>query len=372
MRVKEDAMARSNFPSGYDRVAGTDESAAALDGGLDRPTGRSVHIPSGITKRPIHYFIPDALRDLLMRCEVGSESAGTGMDEEVHAAALLYLVARRGYAGVRNPAQAGLLFDLLWQAPPIDTVADLDTIAARVDRKAQAIRQQIVFTGSPVASEALHVYAPHEAVPELMAQLVDGIALDATGVSAVDRVAVLGFFCVHAHPFRDGNGRWTRALTLAVERRSLVTTMAAMSFQTVCMQALAERIWPQARVQGLRAYLEVCAAYTDRLLETYRESSAFQVVRCVDDALRRVAKDRAKLRRLARCLFVTGRLAEGEVKQVLGVSSRVAGGLLQSLEHGGLTASPYGISIDALVDEIAGQAEASAQFALRNFKGMME
>lgn len=336
--------------------------------GLDMPTGRTVSIPSSITCQPVNYFIPAPLSELLARCPsvAGPQELETG--KEIEAAALLHLAARRGYIGVRDPVQAGLLFDLLWQPSPIESPADVHALAARIDPRAQDLRRQIVFTGSRVASDAVHVYAPHEAVPELIEQLVEGLQLEASGIHVADRVSVLGFFCVHAHPFRDGNGRWTRALILAAERRALIRTIAAMSFQTLCMQPLAEIIWPLTRTQGLRAYLAACRTYTERLLSVYGNSAAHVSIRGVNEALRRAAPDKPRLRAVARRLFVSGRLEAGETRQMLGASARVVDGLFRALEGHGLTVSQEGVSINRLLAEISEQADASASFALASLK----
>lgn len=336
--------------------------------GLDLPTGRHIHIPSGITNQPVHYFIPDPFRNLLVRCEGAPVDSGPDEVEKLHACAILHLAARRGYAGVVDAKQNGLLFDILWQPPQAGTVAELAAIAARVGKGSQEPRQQIVFTGSNVASEAIHVYAPHEAVPMLMDMLSDGIAYEASGVSVVDRVAVLGYYCVHAHPFKDGNGRWTRALTLAVERRSLMKSIAAMSFQTVCPRALAEVVWPETRVRGLRTYLEACNAYTERLLATYYQSPVFDSINGVNDALRRAARNTAKYRALSRLVFVERKLDIAETKQLLGVSSRVVEGLFQTLGGCGLRETPGGLSVDSLLKEVDGYADATASFCMSNLR----
>lgn len=337
--------------------------------GLDHPTGRFVSIPSAISNRPVCYFIPDPLHDLLMRCAESITPQEPEDSEEIHAAALLSLVARRGFAGVVDPDHAEALFDLLWQAPSIRTEADLRAVGDQTGRHMRQFRQQIVFTGGRVASEAVHVYAPHEAVPSLMAQLVEGIGLSAVRVSAVDRVAIMGFFCLHAHPFRDGNGRWTRALILSVERRSLLRTMAATSFQTFCMRALAESVWPRTRSYGLRDYLAACNRYTEMLLTGYRNGMAFETVQGVNEALRRASKDKSKLRALARCLFVTGQLQAAEVKQLLGASNRVVNGLFQSLQDCGLSASQQGVSTEVLLNEVERQARVAAAHSLDNLEG---
>ena len=332
-------------------------------GGLDAPTGQFIGIPSSVTGRPIHYFIPDPLTDLLMRCGEVVEPVSFAGNEEIHAAAFLSLVARRGYAGVPDPTQAHLLFDLLWSPQPVGTVPDLCSLATRIGSRSQEIRRQIVFTGSRTASEAAHVYAPHEAVPVLMEQLANGIKFDSSHMSISDRVAVLGFFCIHAHPFRDGNGRWTRAVILTSERRSLLKTMAAMSFQTVRMKEVARSIWPQTYRQGLRGYLEVCDVYTSNLLSAFRSSTSFLMIQEVDKVLRRVSKDRLRLKNLSRQLFVSGGLeAGGEIRELLGVSSRVVDGLFRSLEDCGLSRTERGISMDSLSNEMTLHANAAAAF----------
>ncbi|MDQ3268989.1 MAG: Fic family protein [Pseudomonadota bacterium] len=264
--------------------------------------------------------------------------------------------------------QNGLLFDCLWQPPPAGTVTELVAIAARIAKKSQELRRQIVFTGSKVASDAVHVYAPHEALPDLMDQLAAGIRFEAPGVSPVDRVAVLGYYCVHAHPFKDGNGRWTRALCLAVERRSLLKTVAAVSFQTVCPRALAEVVWPQTRVQGLRAYLEACNAYTERLLATYHQSPVRDSMNMMHEALRKAAKGPAKFQAISRLVFVNRKLDIAETKQLLGVSSRVAEGLFHTLAGCGLSETPGGLAVDSLLKEVDGYADVSASFFTDNLK----
>lgn len=346
-----------------------DNSVLVKKSGLDHPTGRFVSIPSSISNRPVHYFVPDPLRDLLERCSDSAVRQKHEDRQEIYAAAFLNLVARSGYAGVVDQKQANALFDLLWQAPSIRTVADLRTVVGHTSPYAGKFRQQIVFTGGRVASEAVHVYAPHEAVPRLMAQLVDGIDLSADRISVVDRVAVLGFFCLHAHPFRDGNGRWARALALSVERRSLIATMAAMSFQTICMQALAESVWPKTRTYGLREYIDICNLYSSSLLAAHRASTSFETIQSLNEVLRKASRDKSKLKSVARCLFVRGELNVVEAKSILGASSRVVDGLFQSLQDCGLTVSNQSVLIDVLFDEVGRHARMAVKIALENLEG---
>jgi hypothetical protein len=336
---------------------------------LNLPAGQYVHIPSGVTGKIIYYFIPDPLRDLLMRCAGQGPHPDPTADDELGALGLLDIVARRGYAGFRDPVQAAQLFELLWSATPVETVSDVHVLAPKNGEKPQEIRQQIVFTGSRVASEAVHVYAPHEAVPELIEQLMEGILSSAENVSPVDRVAVLGFFCLHVHPYQDGNGRWARALTVAVERRSLVTTMAALSFQTLCMKALAEAVWPKTRAEGLGRYLELSRAYTQLLLAAYRDSEIFSSLKRVSDALRKTAKTKPKIKALCRRMFVDGCLDADETSRLLGVSARVVDGLFQALEAEGLKVSQKNVLIEPLLIGVEAQAKAAAAITLNHFEG---
>ena len=78
----------------------------------------------------------------------------------------------------------------------------------------------VVYEGPPAAL-----------VPELMAALIEMLQEDRPDVPALVRAAMAHFTLVKIHPFRDGNGRCSRALQTAVLGRAGITAAAFLSIE---------------------------------------------------------------------------------------------------------------------------------------------
>lgn len=230
--------------------------------GANIPLGRFDVIPSAVTGAPLRYFTPDPLSLLLARC-VGecSDEAPRPMDQ-----AFVLLLARSAatdHSGSVNASYAKLVAQTaLGHVRYIDSESILK-LGSCISPRAREARQEIVFSGAVSASASKHVYPPYEALPTLLTSLADGLNCPPEGMDASVFAAVVGFFCVHVHPFLDGNGRWSRVLSTqagALLKGSDSGVISAI-FQSRFKHALAHSIWPSARLTGLKEYLQMAKSF---------------------------------------------------------------------------------------------------------------
>lgn len=331
----------------------------------DRPVGRVDCVLSGITGKPLRYFTPDPLPELLRRARLvaGPERCEV---EPLLAVLLVREAARNTSTRVIDLPQARRFLGVLQNNNYFPTHSDLVSLAKAVNPKIQGLREEIIFVGGVVPTSSRHIYAPHAALPELMHSLVEGLAGD--DIQSCDPLVasvIVGAFCGYAHPFVDGNGRWSRLVSASTARTRtmLWPAMVGAAFQNACKTPLSERILPEATSSGLRGYLVAALRFEKAL---FKELSARAVLDCamqITGVLKGAAGSQPAVYASLARLYATGRLPITELKKDFGLSDRAANGLAQKAVAGvsGMV-GVEGVFLDAgrLVQELdAGMEQAT-------------
>ncbi len=236
--------------------------------GMRTPPGRIDMIPSAVTGVPLKYFTPDLLPDLIERCssfvsvpEVGAK------DPALMLMFLGHLSRVRG--DTTDPAYSKLLGQAFFGRLDCTDTNAMVRLGASISPRASGLRQEIAFVGAPTASQAKLVFPSHECLPELLASLAGSFAKPPKGMDAAVFAALVAFFAVHAHPFKDGNGRWSRLL--AVQAGAALgagdSGLVAALFQSTFKYELAFSIWPKAYLSGLGEYLDASRSFEESLRE---------------------------------------------------------------------------------------------------------
>jgi hypothetical protein len=204
-------------------------------------------------------------------------------------------------------------------------------LGGSISSNAKQIREEIIFVGGPTSSAARHIYAPHGAIPELMQALLEG--LSGRPISECDPLlatATVAAFCNYMHPFKDGNGRWSRvvALSAAAARTSAWPGMTVLAFLNACRARLTNDLFPEAAACGLRSYLAAVSSFEDALTTELESIDAFGAATALGEMLQRVAGQPAKWRLLVGELFVSGRIEIEAICRHAGASRRAAEGFV--------------------------------------------
>ena len=334
--------------------------------GIDRPAGHFSGVPSAITGNTLRYFTPDPLPDLLRRA--ASPSWKERHDRDRYAPLLLLRLAsgRPAEAGP-NLSQARRLISALFEGPRFHSVEALIQLGSSISPKASQIREEIIFVGGPSSSAARHIYAPHGALPELMQSLVEGLTSEE--ISKCDpliNTSVVAAFCNFMHPFKDGNGRWSRVVAFSAQAdpTSRWPAMTVLAFLNACRAELTNEIFPRVAVCGFRSYLERISCFEDALTSELERVGAFEAVTAICKMLHRVAKQPGQWRALATELFVSGQIGTEEIRRNCNVSQRVATGFSDriSKEFPRFAIETKGsLSIAALMQKIDAAIQVAAQ-----------
>lgn len=296
---------------------------------MDRAAGFFSGVTSGITGRTLRYFTPDPLPDLLLRVATGTSKARPDRDRY---APLLLLRAssQRPAEPEPNIAQARRLMSVVYEGRRFQSMNALIELGHSISPQAGHIREELIFVGGPNSSCARHIYAPHGAVPDLMRSLVKGLSHQAVAdIDPLVVTATIAAFCNYAHPFKDGNGRWSRVIALSSSASPMHAwpAMVVIAFLNACRARLTNEIFPQAAACGLRSYLTTASSFEDKLTSELEGIGAFPAATTICEMLRDVARQPAKWRLLASELFVSGRIHIEPMRAICGVSRRVADGL---------------------------------------------
>lgn len=304
------------------------------------PMGRHDSVPSAITGAPLTYFTPSPLGELLERHAPppNARSFGFGASAADHCLILLRSASLSG-GRVVDVEQARRLGGSWLQPPAFASLGSLVALARSISPRVAGLREEISFVGGATASQAKHIFAPASALPGLTAELVQTLSAETSGYDGAALAALVGFWAVHAHPFADGNGRWSRTLALSAGARSDArAAMAAAVFLSVENQLLCERIWPGARRSGAVRYLDAVAAFERALFERLDAMPRLSALLSEAHATVRAAARGSK--RLSDGLLVQlhaeGGLALSELAARCGLSARVAAGAAQRMRDAGL------------------------------------
>lgn len=323
------------------------------------PIGQHVTVPSSLTGRPLTYFIPDPITELASRLAPAVKRNAHDNKIVPEAAWLLvpYLTRSAVDTSTSSPALVELYRQVLLGQRALRTVDDLIRLANEITPRARHLRQQMAYAGGPTPSTAEILYAPASAVPALVDSLFEFLASDLTGWEPAEVAALVGYCAVHAHPFEDGNGRWSRLLsayagTLAGRHWDGI---AVATFQKACKVHLIS-LWASARYAGLSTYFEDAKRFSLQLRKDCELVGIPNVVRDIVEVLRTRVERGAAASRLAFDLFTKGFLQESELRRLLGCSRKKASSILQELVNGredNVGWSDAGISIVVLQERIA-------------------
>ena len=330
---------------------------------IDRPAGRIDCVPSGVTGKPLRYFTPDPLPDLLERTR--TEPATRPRLDPLLALILIRAAARNTTTGDVDLPQARRFLELLRKAAARPTVDDLIELARSIHPRIDGIRQEIIFVGGMVPSSARHIYAPYAAIRDLMEALAEGLNSDESRRGDPLIVsATVGAFCVYLHPFVDGNGRWSRLVSAstAATRDAQWPAMVGVAFQNACKSPLSKRVLPDATTGGLREYLQSALRFETLLMRELSDSGALsRAAQLTEVFAAATPSQRAQYEVLGR-LFATGRLPLAEARASLGLSQRAVDGLMQkTVSAVAPTADVHSALLDA--GQLIAQIDASVERA---------
>lgn len=297
---------------------------------LGRAAGEFGCIPSAVSGHPLHYFTPSPLHNLLQRCQLPTVERSSDLSGRYVGLALVREASRYGAATAVDKGQA-LRFSRLFsrQQTAYKSAGDLVDVARKISGAEIHLRQEIVFAGGRTASQAQHIFAPHPVLPELMENLLQVLNDNLTEIDPAVITAVTGFFAVHAHPFLDANGRWARliATSAGLKRDPSFPAIANAVFQNACKAELADNVWPNSRANGLRDYLELSFEFEHALSRRLIESGAKDIISRINFEIETTSNNNRDLETILFNLYSFGEVRLEEVKNVLGISSRVLDGL---------------------------------------------
>lgn len=327
---------------------------------IDRPGGRTDGAVSAVTGMPLRYFTPDSLTDLIARCQIKRELKPETQAERLLGLSLARAASKRG-SGEEDEKQAFRLCGLITEQNTCINRDQLMALAARISPKAKEVREEIVFAQGPTAADATHIYAPHSVLPELMESIFDFVENDCEPIDPAVAVAVVEFFCIHAHPFLDGNGRWSRIVagSIGMSHGPILLAMTSLVFQAICAKEIATEIWPESRSFGLRTYLESALKFEELFLARLDNDRFRLSVTAINSEIYRVCRGRRDCLSILASLYAQQEVDVKSIRNKVGLSARAFNGVLDNLtERGGDMISVRGdyISLERLfrlVDQAA-------------------
>lgn len=342
----------------------TEVSEGEYEPSVDRPAGAFHALPSALTGKALRYFVPNPLTTLI------EDSAPKRTNRSIVAATpeacllLLRAASRRTSANTEDAAQAQRVADLLLDGDPILTVEDLLRLGAKISPSSRQTRSEMAYSGGPTASTARHLYAPHSAIPDLLASLSNSLNNQWANVPGVVITATTGFFCTHTHPFLDGNGRWSRlvALSSGLARGDRLGTMINVAMQNTCVRPLAREIWETSRTQGLRNYLNASFDFERTLLSDHGFCAALRASHSIASAMRHAIPGRRQRYATLHRLHADSSMMLSDFRRTCGLSERAFSGLLQkivSAAEGMVSVDDHTLnlqSLHAIVDDGLGKA----------------
>lgn len=297
------------------------------------PIGEHLIVRSQLTGLPLTYFVPYPITQLV--AQLKPSSAGTSVSPPVALWLLVPFLCRRNcrVPGFIEPAMIRAHAALMAGQMVLQSIEDLEGLAAGLDPKVKGLRQQICYAGGKTPSAAQRIYAPASDLPALMDSLVEFLQRsDLAQWDALETAVLVGEYAVRIHPFVDGNGRWSRVLTVWAGARS-GDHWAGAAAAVFCKAA-----WEQAHPllesvsnRGLAPYFETARMFSDSLYAAAAEqelvSDIERLVLILDTAITAPA---SKHRLLAEFL-ARGALREDVVQRGLACSKRKAAGVIDAI-----------------------------------------
>ncbi|MEZ0470476.1 Fic family protein [Luteimonas salinilitoris] len=245
---------------------------------------------------------------------------------------LLLRAATRDSSGSIDIGQARRFIGVMFGERQFHLARFLE-LAKEITPKAMELRNEIVFSGSVVPSSAEIIYPPDDVLPELLRSLEAGFASeDIINLDPLLRSVIVGLYCVHIHPFLDGNGRWSRLMASysAHQASDIWPAMAGVAFMNSCKEMLAKKIWPEARIQGLRKYLELAVEFERALENELSTTGLIDLFDTFSRALVGGSVEKRKRIHLLGGMLISGVLPMAALRSTLNLSSRAAEGRMRS------------------------------------------
>jgi hypothetical protein len=281
---------------------------------VDLPPGHLDRVRSRITGKVSTTFTPDPLPTMLARCALDRHATPA----VAHPDPLLLVRAVATRQGSVDPAMIALLARILLRPPGL---LDGDALRAVSPTCTSRMRAHLGFLRVRVASQA-DVFADAALVPERFGQLATGIATAPANFHPAVFAACIGFNATHLHPFRDGNGRWSRSVVVLAShhRKDAFAGMAHAALLARGKARLVARCWPAARKAGLRDYLARCVAFEHDLAAVLADATPSFAA--ITDGVTRMVRTRAARERMLVQLCTAQCIARSALKDAAESSQR--------------------------------------------------
>lgn len=298
--------------------------------GIDRPTGRSDAVTSGITGGILRYFTPDPLPDLLARCVRANDAMPTESQSAYGLALALAGPASLRHGKIEHRL-AALYCDVVTNNIRFPDKQSLILLGQQGNSRGNRLRREMVYADALIPTMARQIYAHHDQLPELLDSLWVGFR-QPNSVDGVAHAAVTGFFCAQVHPFLDGNGRWSRLVAAAAAARvgRPVDAMLCALYLNLCKDVLTKQVWPATRAYGLRAYIDSAHKFTEAF-SAVADPRSIAVIESLNEALMRLAPNARLGSRMMCRLYSHGELPMDVVKHELNLSSKVVASCLDRI-----------------------------------------
>ncbi len=335
------------------------------------PMSDWVSLPSALTGSVLTYTIPRPIAELAAHLRTRVIPAPTRLPH-AHWLLLPILADSDGEFG-----RSGKYSDLgqmhvaaLTGKLKIASVCDLIEIGKRLDPRNLGIRKQISFGGGKSASVARFIYPPANVLPGLMSQLSEFLNTNLDDYVATEIAALVGNFAVDMHPFVDGNGRWSRLLTLAVGQR------VSAAWEGIAVAALRKRGWSgvkgilrESSYKGFARYSELASQFESELYAKFDECGLIREMESIAEIISTGVRSQLVGAALLGELMWSGQLSGVRLRRVLNCSERKADGLLRDLsalraDGGCCVPIPCGLSCVPLFRRVAEAFDQATQHVI--------
>lgn len=309
------------------------ESVPVAPAPVAAPPGRTEWGFSGITGKALPFYTPEPFDVLLKQCSLlPPRDRQDGASEDRPITPLLLRAIAQKRDGTVDVAQARRLFDAAMRKRSFEQIDEFAAIGKSISSRVTGFRSEIGFAGGKTSSQANQIFSPPAAIPALMESLRAEIAQTHFVIDATSFAAIVGFYCIHVHPFVDGNGRWTRiiAITAGAIQGDPVSAALNAAFLTSCSAELIHGVWPSSKVTDLGRYLELSHDFDHNVRSSPDWLELVDSFASFDQKLRRLLRNRSQYSSVARELYTASVVPLEKVRQQAGVSRRVIDGLLEA------------------------------------------
>lgn len=302
--------------------------------GLGRrgPISDWVTMPSALTGASLTYLIPRRISEVARCLATRSKPS----PDPYTAWALLPVLAHESgeFGSVHSGGQLGkMCIEAMTGRLVLKDVTDLVAYGPKLSEKNKGIRRELSFGGGPTASTSQMLYPPANLLPDLLADLSNFLSSDLSTLDPLEVSVLTGDYAVAMHPFTDGNGRWSRLLSIASGH------LSGGTWESMVAAALRKRGWGSvkhlllsARHQGLDKYLSLAHSFENSLYSQFNEKRLFAISKDIVSLLAPNGSPEGWALYLLERLLWFGSLDASWIRQKLNCSSRKAEGLISGLE----------------------------------------